>query len=145
IPLVPPPGGERADTIAPMGCLLTDLDEDGAMDAVVYYWGRVPVGFLHRGDRVAAFDLTAPGRWFSNAGLVADVDGDGHLDLVIGNYFPDGSRILDTEATDAAVMQDSMSRAYNGGAKHFLLWQAQAGDRITYRDANAQLDDEVAH
>jgi hypothetical protein len=145
IRLVPPPGGERADTIAAMGCLLTDLDEDGTIDALVYYWGRVPAGFLHRGDRVVPFDTTAPARWFSNAGLVADVDGDGHLDVVIGNYFPDGSRVLDADATDAAVMQDSMSRAYNGGAKHFLLWQDRAGDRVAYRDANAHLDEEVAH
>ncbi len=145
IPLVPPPGVERADTTAPMGCLLTDLDENGVMDALVYYWGRVPVGFLHRGDRVVPFDTAAPARWFSNAGLVADIDGDGHLDIVIGNYFPDGSRVLDVDATEPAVMQDSMSRAYNGGAKHFLLWQARSQDRVTYRDADAHMDDEVLH
>lgn len=144
IALVAPPASEPATT-APMGCLITDLDEDGAMDAVVYYWGRVPVGFLHRGDRVVPFETAAPARWFSNAGLVADVDGDGHLDLVIGNYFPDGSRVLDTAATEPAVMQDSMSRAYNGGSKRFLLWQGRAGDRVTYRDAEAKLDDDVGH
>jgi hypothetical protein len=145
IPLIAPPGVERADTIAAMGCLLTDLDEDGVMDALVYYWGRVPVGFLHRGDRLVAFETAAPARWFSNAGLVADIDGDGHLDIVIGNYFPDGSRVLDPDATEPAVMQDSMSRAYNGGGKHFLLWQARAGDRVTYADADAHLDDDVGH
>jgi hypothetical protein len=145
IALVPPAGAERAETIAPMGCLLTDLDEDGVTDAVVYYWGRVPAGFLHRGDRVVGFDTAAPARWFSNAGLVADVDGDGHLDLVIANYFPDGSRVLDPAATDPAVMQDSMSRAYNGGAKHVLLWQGHAADQVRYADAATGLDDEAAH
>jgi len=145
ISLVPPEGAERAETIAPMGCLLADLDEDGVTDAVVYYWGRVPVGFLHRDDRVVGFETAAPARWFSNAALVADVDGDGHLDLVIGNYFPDGSAVLDTTATGPAVMQDSMSRAYNGGAKHFLLWKARAADRVRYDDADPQLDRAVAH
>ena len=134
-----------AQPTAPMGCLITDLDEDGAMDALVYYWGRVPVGFLHRGDRMVPFETAAPERWFSNAGLVADVDGDGHLDIVIGNYFPDGSRVLDDAATEPAVMQDSMSRAYNGGSKRFLLWQRRDGDRVVYRDADARLGDVVGH
>ena len=84
-------------------------------------------------------------RWFANAGIVADVDGDGHLDVVIGGYFPDGSRVLDPTATEPAVMQDSMSRAYNGGGKHFLLWHALAGDQVTYQEADAHLDDAVAH
>src|SRR5204863_1932662 len=33
---------------APMGCLPVDLNEDGAQDLVVYYWGRPPVAFLRR-------------------------------------------------------------------------------------------------
>ena len=148
IRLVPPDGaehGDRPETVAPMGCLFADLDEDGAMDAVVYYWGRVPVGFLHRGDHLVGFETAAPARWFSNAGLMADVDGDGHLDLVIGNYFPDGSRVLDATATEPAVMQDSMSRAYNGGGKHFLLWKGHAVDRVRYDDADAHLSDAAGH
>jgi enediyne biosynthesis protein E4 len=145
IVLARPAGSERPETIAPMGCLLTDLDEDGATDALVYYWGRVPAGFLHRGAGVAAFDLAAPARWFSNAGSVADLDGDGHLDVVIGNYFPDGARVLDEQATEPAVMQASMSRAYNAGSKRFLLWQGAQGDRVAYADADAKLPAEVMH
>src|SRR6185295_14956258 len=34
------------DTVAPMGCLPGDLNEDGLMDIIVYYWGRTPVAFL---------------------------------------------------------------------------------------------------
>lgn len=145
IELVPPPGSEPDRTVAPMGCLLTDLDEDGVLDAVVYYWGRVPAGFLHRGNTVVAFDLAPAARWFSNAGAVGDLDGDGHLDLVIGNYFPDGSRVLDRSATDAAVMQDSMSRAYNGGAKHVLLWKSRSENAVELVEADLGLESEVLH
>ena len=35
-------------TMAPMGCLPGDLNEDGLMDLLVYYWGRTPIAFLHR-------------------------------------------------------------------------------------------------
>lgn len=143
--LAPPPSAERAETIAPMGCLLTDLDEDGTTDALVYFWGRVPAGFVRRGDRMVAFDLAPPQRWFSNAGAITDLDGDGHLDVVIGNYFPDDSRVLDARAGDDAVMQDSMSRAYNGGSTRFLLWQGADRDRVIYRDADAGLPARVNH
>ncbi|MEC0685718.1 VCBS repeat-containing protein, partial [Bacillus haynesii] len=31
------------DTMAPMGCLPGDVNEDGKMDIVIYFWGRPPV------------------------------------------------------------------------------------------------------
>ncbi len=34
-----------AVTTAPMGCLPGDMNEDGVMDLLVYYWGRTPVAF----------------------------------------------------------------------------------------------------
>ena len=37
-------------TMAPMGCLPADVNEDGLMDVVVVYWGRTPVAFLRRED-----------------------------------------------------------------------------------------------
>ena len=36
------------NTMAPMGCLPGDLNEDGLMDLLVYYWGRPPIAFLRR-------------------------------------------------------------------------------------------------
>jgi enediyne biosynthesis protein E4 len=145
ITLERPASPEPPRTIAPMGCIFADLDEDGATDALVYYWGRVPAAFLRRGGSMVASDIAAPARWFSNAGLVTDIDGDGHLDIVIGNYFPDGARVLDPGAREPAAMQDSMSRAYNAGAKHFLLWQGARGDRVQYRDADPGLPEDVVH
>jgi hypothetical protein len=123
-------------TMAPMGCLMADLNEDGLLDVVVYYWGRTPVAFLRReraGSRLSAASFLTqelvPGgeRWYTNAGLVADMDGDGHADLVFGNYFPDGSVVLGGDGP--VEMQATMSRAGNGGSKPILLWKsATAGE-----------------
>ena len=122
---------DRATT-APMGCLPGDFDEDGRLDLLVYYWGRTPVLFLRRpGGRLgpAAFAqrelVRAGGRWYTDAITQADVDGDGHADLVVGNYFPDGARVLDVHALHdpAMQMQDSMSRARNGGGDRIFLWR----------------------
>jgi enediyne biosynthesis protein E4 len=134
--LLPGPLPYDASTMAPMGCLFVDLNEDGLLDVVVYYWGRTPVAFLRRQTtspaRVSAGafvpqELVAGGeRWYTNTGLAADLDGDGHIDLVFGNYFPDGSMVLGPGPVE---MQASMSRAGNGGSKPILLWKsATAGD-----------------
>lgn len=124
--------------MAPMGCLPADLNEDGLMDLMVYYWGRTPLVFLRRsasatansklsaGDYVPR-ELTNGGeRWYTNAATVADVDGDGHLDLIVGNYFPDGARVLDTSSTEKQQMQHSMSRATNGGGDRFFRWKSSS-------------------
>lgn len=140
-----------ADTMAPMGCLPGDFDEDGQTDAIVYSWGRPPVAFLRRSGKAplsrAAFravDLAPPGeRWFTNALASADVDGDGHLDLIVGNYFPDGARVLDAAATDRAHLHASMSRAENGGTNRLLLWAGAAPGpepSVAFRDASDALD-----
>jgi enediyne biosynthesis protein E4 len=147
-------------TMAPMGCLIGDLNEDGLMDVVVYYWGRTPVAFLRKGgipgratelsaDAYIPVELvTGEERWYSNAGLFADVDGDGHPDLIIGNYFQDGARILDASATGTEVMHNTKSRSFNGGAKHVLLWkEAGTGDNafVHFEEAKNVFPPEVEH
>ena len=67
------------------------------------------------------------GRWFTNAATLADLDGDGHADLIVGNYFPDDARILDARAGGLEAMQHSMTRADNGGRKHLLRWVGGSG------------------
>lgn len=119
-------------TMAPMGCLPGDFDEDGRTDFIAYYWGRTPVVFLRRGKALDADafrrEELAPRveRWYTDTIGAADVDGDGHTDLIVGNYFPDGARLLDPHARrdPAMAMQSSMSRANNGGTGRILLWDS---------------------
>jgi len=148
--LAPVPGSDRrynplaldvtplhydADTMAPMGCVPGDFNEDGRTDLLIYYWGRTPVVFLRRqidGEVIDPIESHSfhpvelwprAERWYTNAVTQADIDGDGHVDLVIGNYFPDGARILDANASGQEQMQHSMSRAFNGGKNRLLLWK----------------------
>ncbi|MCY1021110.1 CRTAC1 family protein [Pyxidicoccus sp. MSG2] len=143
-------------TMAPMGCLPRDLNEDGWADVVVYYWGRTPVAFLQKpgmpGQSVAlgadAFTRQEVNpvveRWYSNAATFADVDGDGHPDFIITNYFPDGSHIIDENAPVPDGMQDSMTRAFNGGRNRWLRWTGAtsgAAPSVTFQEMRSVLED----
>ena len=135
-----------ATVMAPMGCLPGDLNEDGLVDIVVTYWGRTPIVWLARkqdgttrlklsNDSYRPLEIVGGGeRWFTGASTLADLDGDGHLDIVIGNYYKDGAHILDAHNQTRQEMQHSMSRAYNAGQSRLLLWQsASAGNEPSVR------------
>lgn len=155
--LAPAPLPYEAATSAPMGCLPGDLNEDGATDLLVYYWGRTPVAFLKITGAPTAAAYRARGvvgysqRWYTNAATRADIDGDGHVDLVIGNYFPDDSWILNAQpigdATRPERMQRSMSRAMTGGRNRILLWAgATRGDEptLSFREVENAFEPDVA-
>jgi hypothetical protein len=140
-----------------MGTLAGDFNEDGAIDLLVYFWGRTPVLYLHRSDvtarglNAAAFvpqELVQSGdRWYSNSALQADLDGDGHVDLLIGGYYPEGARVLDKAADGTVVMHEGNARALNGGHEHFFLWREGQGGTapaVRYQQVSGVLDEEVS-
>jgi len=145
-------------TIAPMGTVAGDFNEDGVLDLMVYFWGRTPVLYLHKSNGSAdkqlsrgAFvprELVDSGeRWYTNSALQADLDGDGHVDLLIGGYFQDGARILDMKAAGTVVLHEGKARAFNGGHKHFLLWQAAtrgADPTVRYQEVSDILSEDVS-
>nr|WP_173166938.1 CRTAC1 family protein [Phytohabitans suffuscus] len=149
--------------IAPMGCVPGDFNEDGRTDLLVYWWGRTPVLFLAKRDATvlspaayhpvelvpragpAAGAYDGP-QWNTNAVAVADFDGDGHDDIYVGNYFPDGP-IIDDTAAGGMVMNDSMSLAYNGGLDHVFRWTGGttgATPNATYAEAEGVFSEDVS-
>lgn len=138
----------REGTSAPMGCLPGDMDEDGRVDLLVYFWGRTPTAFLRRDNGVGpgyvASEIVAGNdRWFTNAATFADVDGDAHADLILANYFADGARVLDPTAAGRESMQQSMSRSPNGGSKHLLRWDRVEGGVPRFEPVEGWIDPEL--
>jgi hypothetical protein len=121
-------------TMAPMGVLSIDANEDGHLDFIVYYAGRSPVAFLWRShgqkrspiisadDYVAREIAPGSGVWFTGSATLADLDGDGHLDLIVANYFADGADVYNQNGAGTISMPDSFSRAFNGGGERIYRW-----------------------
>jgi hypothetical protein len=137
--LDPSPTLATWDYMAPMGCVPGDFNEDGRTDILAYYWGRTPVVFLQKAT-ATKFDASAfqptelvPGNnrgadgkyngalWNTDSVTIGDFDGDGHVDVFVGNYFPD-SRVLDPNADGGITLNQSMSHATNSGAKYIYRW-----------------------
>jgi hypothetical protein len=158
-PFVLDPGPLLFDavTTVPLGCVPGDLNEDGLIDILVYYGGRTPIAFLRKAEQESKLTtqsyvrrelVAGGGRWYSSSAVLADLDGDGHVDLIVSNYFPDGARILDPEAAGLEQLYASWARAYNGGSKHLLRWvgaTAGAEPTVRFEEVGSVLDDEVAH
>jgi enediyne biosynthesis protein E4 len=145
--------------MAPMGCAPADLNEDGRMDLLVYYWGRTPIAFLNVAppgmpldaacfrpaelvNGVGTDSYTGP-QWNSNAVSVADYDGDGHTDVYVGNYFPDGP-VLDPTIAGGVAMNESLSNAANGGPDHVLRFTGVTGGTPEFTEAPGVIPDDLS-
>ncbi len=133
----------------PTGALVGDFNEDGLADVLVYYWGRTPILHLrktssagsamlsaddfHPTELVPTMDGKNPTRWYTHAASLADIDGDGHLDLVLGNFFGENANVLDPDGTGIAkVMHAGKSKALNGGGAKLFMWNyATTGEQPT--------------
>ena len=156
-------GAGDGSTVAPMGTVAGDFNEDGLTDLMVYFWGRTPLFYLRQsangtpGPRVQTplsavlfqpcelIDHSA--RWFSTCTTQADFDGDGHVDLLVGNYFQDGAHVLDPKAGGTEVMHESKGKALNGGYKHIFLWRggtSGATPTVSYEEVEHVFSEEVA-
>lgn len=135
----------------PTGALIGDFNEDGLMDLMVYYWGRTPILHLRKSSSTKLgphefnpSELVPPDemgkltRWYTHAATQADVDGDGHLDLVMGNFFRDNADVLDPHGEGVAmVLHAGKSKALNGGGAKLFMWQyATTGEEPTARYAD---------
>lgn len=136
----------------PSVCRIADMNEDGLADIFVAFWGRPPLLLLRRApsdlkpgaplsmDSFRVQELV-PGlsqRWWTSTATFTDIDGDGHQDLIVGNYFPDGDELTDANSDKPVVMNEDFTRARNGGLSRIFLYAGStsgAEPTAVYHDA----------
>jgi hypothetical protein len=139
-------------TVHPSVCRFADMNEDGLTDILVAFYGRPPLLLLRQATpelrpdsplSLASFTVAelVPGlheRWWTGTATFADIDGDGHQDIVVGNYYPDGAELTDGNSDVPFEMNSDFSRARNGGKNRIYLYARSASGAapsVSYRDA----------
>src|ERR1041385_4672041 len=133
------------DRMAPLGLLLSDVNEDGRVDIVVYYAGRSPLIFLWRpavhpggpalsAANYIAHDIFPAEIWMTGSATTADLDGDGHLDLIFANYFKDGSDLYNPSAHCTVSMPQFFSYAFHLGGERIFRWTGSTPEAVTYEE-----------
>lgn len=142
------------DRMAPLGVLLSDVTEDGHVDVIAYYAGRTPLLFLWQpvttssigADNYVARDIFPQEIWMTGAATTADLDGDGHLDLIFANYFKDGSDLYNPAGAGTVSLPESFSHAANGGGERIYRWiSATSGPNpgVTYEEVKNAFPERV--
>ena len=146
----------------PSVCRIADVDEDGLSDLFIAFYGRPPVLLLRNaassatdkgGLSMQAFTVEelVPGldqRWWTATATFADIDGDGHQDIIIGNYYPDDAELFDANSSRPFEMNRDFSRARNGGKNRIFLYvnsTVASTPSPRYRDAGDVFPDRGAY
>ncbi|HWE49968.1 MAG TPA: VCBS repeat-containing protein [Bryobacteraceae bacterium] len=146
----------------PSLCRIADMNEDGLADIFVAFWGRPPMLLLRRAPEdlkpgaplsMASFKVVelVPGlseRWWSSTATFADIDGDGHQDIVMGNYFADGNELTDANSDKPVEMNEDFTRARNGGKSRIFLYagsKSGADPSVVYKEVANPFPGDGAH
>jgi hypothetical protein len=148
--------GKLVDRVTeyPTVCRIADMNEDGVADILVTFYGRPPLLLLSRAPSdlqpnapltMASFSIAelVPGlhqRWWTAAATFADVDGDGHQDIIVGNYYHDDSELTDATSDRPFEMNSDFSRARNGGKSRIFLHvrsESGANPTVQYRESES--------
>lgn len=122
------PNNSEKGTERPSACVQGDWNKDGLTDLVVGFWGRSPLLLVAKEETTAAAfafnveELTAQQEvWYTQSIASGDIDGDGAIDLVFGNYFPDNAKILANGPGSLIEMNNGWNQANNGGVNRLFL------------------------
>jgi hypothetical protein len=113
------------DRMALLACTPGDFNEDGRLDLLVTFVGRMPVFFLRTEGPLSASSfvsqplVTEDKPVVAGPVTVADFDGDGHADLLVSQYFKEGSDLYNRNGQGTVELPYSQSRAFNGGGEAF--------------------------
>jgi hypothetical protein len=153
--LLAPGAGYDASKAFPTGCRVGDFNEDGYPDILITFFGRSPLLMIRqpsasarpfdiRTVKFVAQELIDPiEEWYTATSTLADVDGDGHVDIVGGNYFRENDGIYDPTSTRNPELHRSLSNAKNGGINRMYLWAGSTGNRVSFREVKPFTDVEA--